>query len=613
MDLRASGAHSGSATPGAVALPSDRGPICPTPRGRIRCPGLLRRPRRHLMRTTRIATSCFLALTLAPTFAAAQQQKGPPSSNGFDAALARYREVMTRLPFRYHTEGREKLAETRKLEALQLLIEDYQKVKAYPEYSRYTLASLFGRCFDNAAAAPVLDGLWKSNNKAVDTWLWVQALRIHGTYVEANDLLDIVATDKNQTHRAAAILALGQMQKSNLKQALMSACLEFPKKEGERAVLIGAMSGAIYAARSRANDADFRDGLKAYISLLGPELKLPQVLKLQIGRHLMWTLNGSQPWVDPESWLNLLERGDVAVKRASDGRTTAQQRFFGIESDGERFCYVLDLSDSMCKQISEDAKPNTGPVTGPRQKKPKGVLPDESDIPWKLVHTRWDLAREELKISLLRLPNDKYFSVVWFGTESGTLESTKGLVRATKANVDRVIAELDSIQARMPDKLTPEELKKSPDGALRGSTNMHSGLRRAFGLTDKGYVENNAYVDPEALIEGCDTIFLLSDGEPSWDDFHIADKDYGEGNPVIDAEYGAAGVRTPTMIYWGPYNQADWLMADLERMNAFRRIRLHCIGLGEASVGLLQKLSGTCHGETYLVGSKKKPAGPAQK
>jgi hypothetical protein len=333
-----------------------------------------------------------------------------------------------------------------------------------------------------------------------------------------------------------------------------------------------------------------------------------------MARHLQWILKGPALFVNQEPWLELLERGEV--KKPAPTHTVVAPRFFGVETEGERFCYVVDMSDSMCKPISPSSKPQTGPITGPKVKK-KRELMDETDLPWHKINTRWDLAREQLRISLLRLTPDKHFSVVWFGTESGTLDSCKGMVKATKANVDRVIAELDSIKAKMPDQLTGEEKVVSPDGKLRGRTNMHSGLRRAYGLAGRGFVESVAYVDPEALTEGCDTIFLLSDGAPSFDDFEGIDKDYGEGQVVVDQEYDAPANRTPQLKYPGPYVDPQWLAADVERMNAFRRIRLHCIGLGEANMELLRRLAEMGHGEVFAVGDKKtdaaKPEGGTKK
>ena len=95
----------------------------------------------------------------------------------------------------------------------------------------------------------------------------------------------------------------------------------------------------------------------------------------------------------------------------------------------------------------------------------------------------------------------------------------------------------------------------------------------------------------------------------------MKDKDFGEGTAIIDSEYGAAGQRTPEMIYWGPYHTDDWLVEDIQRMNAFRRIRVHCIGIGEASTGLLKKIAEATHGVAFDVGKgagDRKAAGGAK-
>jgi hypothetical protein len=252
----------------------------------------------------------------------------------------------------------------------------------------------------------------------------------------------------------------------------------------------------------------------------------------------------------------------------------------------------------MCKEISPEIKPK-GPATGPKPDR-KGDMLDESDLPWHKIRTRFDLAREHLKISLQRLSDEKYFSIVWFGTESGTLPSCPGLMRATKANVMRAINDLDEIVPGDPDPV------RSPDGRLRGNTNMHSGLLQAFSLSGRGFVDQYAYVDPGPLTEGCDTIFLLSDGAPSCDGFTCNDVDYGEGEVVIDREYGEKAARTPRINYAGPYVDPNRLVDDVGRMNAFRRVRIHCIGIGEANLRLLDRLAHMGHGEVYVVGGGRR-------
>ena len=539
-----------------------------------------------------LAAACMLGMQ-APALAQA-----PVEPTTWEEALARYREVMKRLPFRYHTQGRDSLAKTRRPEAFELLKADYQGSKEYPEYAKYTVASMLGREFGAPEFTAPLALLRASCDKPADAWLWVLTLRNQARNGGGADVLEVATRAKTPLQRACGILALGMAQSDQLTGAIVQTCAEFPKKEKEadRIVLLGAMTGAIHENAKRVNDEKFREGLRAYISLLGEDIALTETMKVQVARLLQPLLNAPAAFMDPASWLALLERGDVKAPAA--GRTVVKPSFFGIESDGERICYVLDLSDSMCREIAPNVKPS-GPVTGPKQKKPKGVMPDESDLPWAIIRTRWDLAREQLKISLQRLSGEKYFSIVWFGDSSGSFDSTKGMVRATKANVAKAIAELDSIKPDKPDPV------KAPDGVLRGKTNMHSGLRRAFGLAGKGTIEEGAYVDPSTLKEGCDTIFLLSDGAPSWDDFEVRDKDYGEDQVVVDTEYGAAAARTDMLVYHGPYVLDDWLVDDVIRMNTFRRARIHCIGFGEAKMQLLDRIAKSCGGQVYSVGAPK--------
>lgn len=536
--------------------------------------------------------SC-IAATLLVAGSAAAQLATPPKN--YEEALARYRECLTRLPFYYHTEGRETLAKTRKPEALALLAESYGDVKdAHGEHARYTLASLFGRHFDTADAAPRLDALRKEHDDPADTWLWMQVLKILADHDRADEVLAVAREAKEPLHRAAAIWALGHARRADFEGAILANCVAFPKKEGDRYAVLGAMTAAIDQNRGRANDARFREALTAYAELLGAGTKLPDTARLQIARELQAVLKGPKLFVEPGPWLELMQAG--AVKQGDGGRTVSGQRFFGIESEGERICYVVDMSDSMCKEIAPELRPK-GPVTGPK-KKPKGALLDESDLPWHRIKTRFDLAREHLRISLLRLPKDKHFSVVWFGDEAGTLDSCKGMMKATKGNIARVLAELDAIETGPPDAV------RSPDGTLRGRTNLHGGLRHAFALTDRGHVAETAYVDGDALAEGCDTIFLLSDGAPSIDDFELKDRDYGEGQVVVNQEYNAKAERTPELFYPGPYAMPDWLVEDVRRMNSLRRVRVHCIAIGEADQGLLRRLAEIAHGEVFVVGAK---------
>ncbi|MCK5942508.1 MAG: hypothetical protein KAI24_11095 [Planctomycetes bacterium] len=525
---------------------------------------------------------------------------------GYDEALARYQECIGRLPFRFHVEGRERLAGTRDAAAFEQLAKDYAKSKAYQEHARYTIAHMFGQHFKDEEWFGRFEQLRQKHDKPIDTWLWFHTLRNEIDKQGDAKAIEIAQTAKKAHQRAAAIAALGASSRGGLKQAIVSNCVDFPRKESDRMLLVGAMTGALHHNKRRVNDDDYREALQAYIGLLAKDVKLPQLAKVQMARHLQDILNGPAKFTDPEPWLELLSRGEV--KKPKDYGTSAKPKFFGIETEGERFCYVLDMSDSMLKEIAPSARPK-GPITGPKKaRKKKSMVLDEGDLPWHQIRTRWDLAREQLRISLSRLGDDKYFSIVWFGNDADTIGATKGMVKASKGNIKKAMAELDSIQSEFTD----------GKDRLRGETSLHQGLEVAFGLTKRGVQGEDAYVGAKPLVEGCDTIFLLSDGTPNWDAFVVVDKNYGEGQTYSDLEAGIQAAATPQLRYPGPYagfpqiqgrarpSQVDcWLLRDVRRMNAFRRIRLHCVGLGEANEALLTCLADIGNGEVFIVGKKK--------
>jgi hypothetical protein len=527
---------------------------------------------------------------------------------------AKYKEFLARIPFQHHTTGRERFAETRSQDTFRILAADYTKPPDYAEYARYTLGTLFGKQFGRAEFVEGLDALRKANAKPIDAWLWVKALRIKSDAVGDAEAIEIAQGGKDVVHRAAAIAAIGESKNGNLKAVVLPTCASFPKKEYERYMLLGAMSGALLENKRRVNDEEYRDALTAYIGLLADEIDLPHTAKIQMARHLQLILNGPSLYINQQPWLDILKGGDVKVSKPA--HTVVAPRFFGVETEGERFCYVIDMSDSMLQVISPSAKPPEarGPVTGPRQpppKKKKRELLDESDLPWDKINNRWDLAREHLKITLMRLTPDKHFAVIKFGDKAETLDSCKGMIKATKGNVDLVCAELDKIKPMdVPGPVPGQPYRKrtgvGPDNkVLLGQTNLHGALRLAFGLAGRGFVDEIAYVDPEALTEGCDTICLLSDGAPTVDDFEIDDKDYGEERVVEDRESGIETKRSPRLWYAGPYVHDNWLIEDTRRMNAFRRIRIHCIGLGEANESLLKSLADIGNGECHIHGKAK--------
>jgi hypothetical protein len=160
------------------------------------------------------------------------------------------------------------------------------------------------------------------------------------------------------------------------------------------------------------------------------------------------------------------------------------------------------------------------------------------------------------------------------------------------------IKELDSVK-----KGPPNEDRK--DGVLRGNTNIHGGMHRAFKVHQKGMLKTNEYVAPETFFTGADTIFLLSDGAPSWDDWPANDK-RDPKDSAGDPETGRKHTDMETLFFAGPYGMEYdhlFLPDDIRRLNLFRRCEIHCIGIGEASDSILYAIANAGRGQVRMIGS----------
>ncbi len=199
--------------------------------------------------------------------------------------------------------------------------------------------------------------------------------------------------------------------------------------------------------------------------------------------------------------------------------------------------------------------------------------------------TRFDAAREYLRLSLGGLTEDHEFAVVLFGDQAVPLEATPKLVRATKAKVRAALAELNKIEAGAP-------RQNRPDGVLLGGTNLHAGIAAAYRITGKGRTKDSEFVDDGSFLQGADTLFVLSDGAPGTDNFVQKDR-RDPGDQAGDQESGTLTEGTPELWFQGPYSyfHYPWLMADIERMNLFRKCEIHCVGIGEANHQMLRELA----------------------
>ncbi|MBK8979959.1 MAG: hypothetical protein IPM29_29015 [Planctomycetes bacterium] len=538
----------------------------------------------------------FAAALLLPSFS------GLPAQT-WEEALAKYQTWKERPSLYKRTLGRLALAETRDPRALPLLIRDYAKPE-YPEGPvRYLVAQIAMDAFKGNADALLLADWRKQQDDADDAWLWFQTQR----YTADRDFeaLRQVITGRGDPYlRAATFEALSdRVANVDAPDGLAELCLriltEPPRRDNERALMIECVGRVLISMKTRVRSDPWHTVALALIEQLDLE-ETPQRTKVVISRQLAQVFGVTNLGLESQWWRSELER--TPSRPQGEGRTTTVP-FFSVRTFGYRFVYVIDASDSMLRRITDNEKRELGPTTGGEGgNKPApgdtGFVPGAADIDWSRVVTRFDAAREYLRLSLLSLNEDHEFAVLLFGDEATPLDATPKLVRATKAKVRAALAELDRIRPGPP-------VESRPDGVLRGKTNLHGGIAAAFRMTGTGLVRDAEYVDAKALFDGCDTVFLLSDGAPSWDDY--AEKDARDPEDQAgDPEMGIRYENVPTLIFQGPYAHPPYrfLVEDVRRMNLFRRAEIHCVGIGEANHGLLEAIAAVGGGQAIRVESR---------
>src|SRR5690606_20248417 len=127
-------------------------------------------------------------------------------------------------------------------------------------------------------------------------------------------------------------------------------------------------------------------------------------------------------------------------------RAASKPGFFGITDYGRSIAYVIDASDSMLEPLTPRELQEMVPLTGANADKNAGSdARAERAIDWSKVKSRYDAARELLKLALARIEKDQRFTVVLFGDQAEYLAATPRLVTASSSNIDKVCKEIDAI------------------------------------------------------------------------------------------------------------------------------------------------------------------------
>ncbi len=556
--------------------------------------------------------SVFALLALATGLSFSQQ------SSDYGPAKVAYDDYIKRPSLQMRTRGRIRLAATGDPRAFDILSKNYAKPEAPHDHVKYLLASI---CAFNFTDPQFLEGWQKwreSFRKAEDAWLWYRSLIIHQDEAGEDHLLEVADNDKLDVFlRAAALAALAENGSEKILAWWEKKLDEADKWKGiERAVLLECAAHNYRTQSYQLKTDQFRNtGLKL-IPLIEDKHTDPRT-SLVMARYFRDTFNTESLWINAKPWLNRLLNPEEPEVKEDDkyARKPPPTKFVGVEGTGQRIVYVIDMSDSMCTPFTAKEKenirkppekPRRGPVTGSGgDQKDKGDEPapeDEEELedamPWDKIHTRWDAAREYLKLSLRALRDDQSYCVIWFGSEAGPLRTTRQLMPAMRGNIDATIRELDSIKkgAATGDR---------KHGTLRGNTNLHGGIHRAFKVYQKGLVKDYEYVTPDTFFTGADTVFVLSDGDPTWDDWPVNDK-RDKIDQTGDPESRTRHADMEVLMFPGPYGymvENTYLPDDVRRLNLFRRCEIHCIGIGEASHSLLYAIARQGDGVVKMVGA----------
>ncbi|MCC7510033.1 MAG: hypothetical protein IT464_11790 [Planctomycetes bacterium] len=561
------------------------------------------------------ALAAIALLCIAGGFSISQDSEFGPAKIAYD-------DYIKRPSLQMRTRGRVGLAKTQHKGAWDILTKSYAKPEAPKDHVKYLLASICAQYFGDEEWANGWVTWREANKKPEDAWLWYRGLIHHQQNRGEDDLIAIVSEPKNDLFlRAAAFEALAENGSEKILAWWETELDKAEKWKGvERAVLLECCAHNMATETSQKGTDQFRKtGLKL-IPLI-EEKQTDDRTKLVMARYFKEIFATDKLYVNAKPWLDLLLNPDKEPARDDKYAPAAPPtKFVGIESNGKRIVYVIDLSDSMMKPVSTKIKEEikkppepSGPVTGSGEhRKPPGKdegkkeeekkEPEmEDELPWDKIKVRFHVAREYLKLSLKTLQPDQFYCVIKFGTNAELAKTTKGLTPATAANIQATIRELDAIK---PGPGT--EIRK--DGTLMGDTNLHGGIHRAFKVTKGGMVKEFEYVDGTTWFDGADTIFILSDGDPTDDDWAQVDK-RDPWDQTGDPETRTKAPDQENLRFPGPYGywqyngQGEFLVDDVRRLNVFRKCEIHCIGIGEATYSMLRGIANVGRGQLKMIGN----------
>lgn len=389
--------------------------------------------------------------------------------------------------------------------------------------------------------------------------------------------------------KAAALEAIGESGRRELAPALAELFATWNPDWDDKGVIV-ALSG-IFAAPKLVNpqEKEPRDSVMRGLINILKNAKNDRLRYFSV--KALADITGEKMYSEPKFWEWWIEVGGYKTQKdRPEGQTEAARkvpRFFEVATVGKRVVFCIDVSGSMSLPVTMPPAPKKekppepkkeGPVTGGGKSKPgegdkKKEEPEPDPPDYSKVKIKLDLAIVELVYALKQLDKEFLFNVVIYDTPHQLLiPSVKNLVPATPDNKARFIKAVEA--------LTPRAL-----------TNIHGGLMDSFSITDSQFYDwkkvDPAW-DPDCLCKGAETIFFLTDGAPTISDDST---DYGEvGRPDKNGRIKPVGN--------GKMCVPENIVAEIKRVNTFRKCVIHTVGIGPHDSRLMGELA-RISGGTY--------------
>lgn len=541
-------------------------------------------------------------LCLAAVAVAQEQEKKPVS---YEEAVDKYKVEVKRKPLGLRYMAWYHLAQSLDARAFEQLIKDYGSADSPHEFERSILVTAVASAAANLA--PISSWrTWRTKfAKAEHAWLWFLAL----CYESENDenlCWNVVGDASLPTElRVAALDVVGTFLSTKVwnkagEEQLSNFLQKPPAKPADRALWLEAWSG-LFRTHEKAIEKVHKEALRRLVPLMTDPATTNRT-RLVMARNFASALDRDDVGPNPAIWDGLLsetptQEAEIAYAQA---KASARSGFCGIVDHGLAIAFVVDASDSMLAELTQSEREQLTPLTGVKSDaatdEARAAANLERTIDWSKVKNRFDCARELVKQALRQLRPEQRFTVVLFGDRAEYLDPSVGLVPANKSNVDAACKKLDSI-------LPGDPIPDRPNGQLRGDTNLHAGLLFAMRAGDPRKATSRTYGPRDFAKQdanGVDTVFLLSDGAPSTDDFAMLDDN--PSGVFRDAETGATSRGAGRGLYPGPFGRARYLKYECTRLNLFQQARIHAVGIGEADAPLLEYITAATDGRCILIG-----------